>query len=233
MIGVIEPVTEPTEWVSSIVLVKKTNGNLRFCLDPRNLNKAILRSHFQFPTIHNIKSKLAGSTIFSSLDANSGFWTVPLDEESAKLCTFITPFGRFKFLRLPFGISSAPEIFHAIMMAHFGDIPNVIIYTDDILIYAKNKEDHDRALMAVMEKAKSLGIKFNENKTILYQKSIKFFGHVFDKDGQRVDEAKVSAIVNLPTPTCVPELQRFLGMLNFLGGFINNLSSLTKFEATS
>lgn len=105
-LGVIEPISTPTDWVNSIVLVKKTNGNLRICLDPRNLNKAFKRSYFQFPTIHNVKTKLAGSRYFSTLDASSGFWTIKLDKRSSELCTFITPFGRYKFLRLPFGISS-------------------------------------------------------------------------------------------------------------------------------
>lgn len=138
-LGVISAVDEPTEWVNSIVLVKKRNGSLRICLDPRNLNKAIKRS-YQFPTIHNIKAKLAGAKIFSSLDASSGFWNVSLDNESSKLCTFITPFGRYRFLRLPFGISSAPEYFHFIMNKIFQGIDNVIIYIDDILIFGKTKK---------------------------------------------------------------------------------------------
>lgn len=96
---VIEPVNEPTEWVSSIVLVKKTNGKLRFCLDPRNLNKSIMRSHYQFPTIHDIKSKLAGSKIFSTLDANSGFWTVPLDQECVLTVHFHNSFWEIQIFK--------------------------------------------------------------------------------------------------------------------------------------
>lgn len=79
-LGVIEPISKPTDWVNSIVLVKKANGSLRLCLDPRHLNKAMRRSHFQFPTLQNVKAKLAGSKIFSTIDANSGFWTIKLDE---------------------------------------------------------------------------------------------------------------------------------------------------------
>lgn len=118
-IKVIAPISEPTEWVSSIVLVKKPNGRLRLCLDPRNLNEAILRPHFPFPSIEDCKAKLYGSKYFSTLDANSGFWMVPLSENSSRLCTFNTPFGRFKFLRLPFGINAAPEIFHGEMLKTF------------------------------------------------------------------------------------------------------------------
>lgn len=153
-LGVIKTVEEPTDWVNSIVLVKKPNGNLRICLDPRNLNKAIKRSHYQFPTVNNIKANLAGAKFFSTVDANSGFWTVNLDEQSSKLCTFITPFGRYRFLRLPFGICSAPEYFHSILMKLFKGIKNIIIYIDDILIYGKTKEEHDKALEMVFERAR-------------------------------------------------------------------------------
>ncbi|GBO99797.1 Retrovirus-related Pol polyprotein from transposon 412 [Eumeta japonica] len=121
-IGVITKVEEPTEWVNSIVLVTKPNGQIRLCLDPRHLNKAILRPHLPFPNIDDCKAKLSGSKYFSTLDASSGFWMIPLDDDSSKLCTFNTPFGRYKFLRLPFGISVAPEIFHGEMVKLFGDI---------------------------------------------------------------------------------------------------------------
>lgn len=96
--GVITKMEEPTEWVNSIVLVSKPNRQIRLCLDPRNLNKAILRPHFPFPNIDDCKAKLSGSKFFSTLDANSGFWMIPLDEDSSKLCTFNTPFGRYRFL---------------------------------------------------------------------------------------------------------------------------------------
>lgn len=104
---------------------------MRLCLDPRHLNKAILRPHYPFPNIEDCKAKLNGSKFFTSLDANSGFWMIPLNERSSKLCTFNTPFGRYQFLRLPFGINAAPEIVHARMVKLFGDIPGVIIYIDD------------------------------------------------------------------------------------------------------
>lgn len=226
-LGVIKVVDEPTEWVNSIVLVKKSNGSLRICLDPRNLNKAIKRSHYQFPTIHNIKARLAGAKIFSSLDASSGFWTVSLDEESSKLCTFITPFGRYRFLRLPFGICSAPEYFHSTMNKIFQGIDNVIIYIDDILIFGKDKSEHDKALEQVLNTARKAGLKFNKTKTNLYQKEIKFMGHRFTEKGQKPDDEKIAAIVNMARPESVGDLQRFLGMVNYLGAYIKNLASNT------
>lgn len=222
---VISPVNEPTDWVNSIVLVKKTNGNLRICLDPRNLNKAIKRSHYQFPTIHDVKSQLTGARVFSTVDANSGFWTISLDEESSKLCTFITPFGRYKFLRLPFGISSAPEYFHSAITRLFEGIQNIVIYIDDILIFGRTRQEHDKALMAVFDRARKTGLKFNKSKTKLYQSEIKFLGHVFSEEGQKPDDDKVAAILKMKSPTSVAELQRFFGMVNYLGCFVKNLAN--------
>lgn len=111
-LNVIKQVKHPTEWVNPLILVEKPGKKLRICLDPQELNKAIKREHYQLPTIEEIASRLADAKIFSSLDANAGFWQIPLSEKSTDLTTFNTPYGRYKFLRMPFGISSAPEIFH-------------------------------------------------------------------------------------------------------------------------
>ncbi|CAB4019878.1 Hypothetical predicted protein, partial [Paramuricea clavata] len=107
-IGAITKVTEPSEWVNSIVVTEKKNGNLRICLDPRALNKAV-RKHYPMKTVEEVEAELEGSTVFSTLDASSEFWHIKLDEKSSKLTTFNTPYGRYRFLRLPFGLNSAPE----------------------------------------------------------------------------------------------------------------------------
>lgn len=227
-LGVIVKVNEPTQWVSSIVITKKRNGSLRICLDPRNLNKAILRPHYPFPSLDTIKSKLRGATVFSTLDANSGFWTIPLDNESSNLCTFITPFGRFKFLRLPFGISSAPEIFNTIMVDLFKNISNIVIYFDDILVYASTQEEHDRIIRKVLERAREVGMKFNMSKSKLNKKSVTYMGHLFDGQGMRPDPNKVLAIVNMSKPSNIKELSRFLGMLTYLSPFIEHYSEKTE-----
>lgn len=227
-LNVIKKVTEPTEWVSSIVLVTKPNGSIRLCLDPRNLNKAILRPHFPFPNVEDCKARLNGSKYFTSLDANSGFWMVPLEEGSSKLCTFNTPFGRYRFLRLPFGINAAPEIFHAQMVKLFGDISGLIIYIDDFLIYSSTLNEHLEILEKVFQRAKDVGLQFNKSKCKILQNEIKFLGHVFNETGVRPDDEKIKSINNIPKPANVKELQRFLGMVNYLGSFIENLSSKNK-----
>ena len=116
-----------------VVTVKK-NGKLRICLDPRDLNKAVKRQHYKLPTREEIMAQFSGAKIFSKLDASQGFWQMKLSEESSKLCTFITPFGRYKYKRLPFGISAAPEIYHKKVHEIFEGIPNVDTSMDDIIV---------------------------------------------------------------------------------------------------
>ena len=108
---VIRRVEEPTDWMSSMAIVEKPDGRLRICLDPRDLNKAIKREHFQLPTIQDITTRMANAKWFTKLDANRGYWKIPLDEASQLLTTFNTLFGRFCSQVTPFGIKSAQEVF--------------------------------------------------------------------------------------------------------------------------
>ena len=137
---VIAPVDKPTDWVNSIVIVKKSNGKLRVCLDPRSLK----RQHFKLPTREEIMSKFAGATVFSKLDALQGFWQVMLDDESSFKCTFNTPFSRFRYLRLPFGIFSAPEVYHKIVHQLFEGLPGVDTSMDDVIVCVSGPRKHNR-----------------------------------------------------------------------------------------
>lgn len=222
--GVIQRVEEPTEWVSALVLTSKKNGKLRLCIDPRKLNQSILRSHFQFPTLDEIKSSLAGAQYFTTLDANKGYWMLKLTEASSKLCTFITPFGRYRFTRLPFGINAAPEIFHREMVKRFGDIDGVKIMMDNFLIYGRTIEEHNERLLKVLQRARQINLRFDKEKSVFCQEQVKYLGHIFSKAGVQVDKSKVEAICNMQSPNNITELQRFLGMVNYLGPFIKNLS---------
>jgi hypothetical protein len=135
---IIEKVNEPTDWVNPLVLVRKPSGKLRICLDPKQLNKYIKRQHYQVPLIEELLTELNGATVFSRVDADQGFYQIPLNETSSKVCTFATPFGRYKFNRLPFGIVSAPEIFQKEFKEIFKDIPGQVSYIDDLLIIWEN-----------------------------------------------------------------------------------------------
>ncbi|KAJ8708897.1 hypothetical protein PYW07_013501 [Mythimna separata] len=225
---VIVKVTKPTEWVNSVVVTVKSSGQLRICLDPRNLNKNIMREHYPLKSIDEIRSQLEGAVCFSHLDAFSGFWMLRLDEYSSELCTFQTPFGRYRYLRLPYGINASSEIFQRVMMNLFGDIEGVLIFIDDILVYGPNESVHNERLHRVMQRARQVNLKFNKSKCKFLVSEVCFLGYVFSKDGARADKEKVKAIVNMPTPKNVKELQRILGMINYLGPFISNLSEKTQ-----
>ena len=110
-LGVISKVTVPTDWVSSLIYSRKSNNKLRICLDPKDLNTAIKRPHYKTPTMDEITHKLAGSKVFLKLDARHGYWSVSLDEPSSYLTTFNSPFGRYRFHRLPFGLNLSQDVF--------------------------------------------------------------------------------------------------------------------------
>ena len=110
--GIIVKVDQPTEWVSSLVVVEKPDGSLRLCMDPKHLNENLQREHYQLPTFEEISMRLSGATIFTKLDANKGYWQIPLDKASSFMTTINTPFGRYRFTRLPFRIHSEQEVFH-------------------------------------------------------------------------------------------------------------------------
>ena len=143
--GVIVKQTEPTPWVNSITIVRKAE-KVRICLDPTKLNKAILRSPHPVKTIEEIVAEMPDAKIFSTLDANAGYWQIKLDEASLKLCTFNTPWGRYRFTRLPFGFSMASDTFNETMQELFADLEGVKIVVDDILIHASSQTQHDTRL---------------------------------------------------------------------------------------
>uniref|UniRef100_A0A8C1MGR5 Gypsy retrotransposon integrase-like protein 1 n=1 Tax=Cyprinus carpio TaxID=7962 RepID=A0A8C1MGR5_CYPCA len=165
--------------------------------------------------------------MFSLLDAASRFWQIPLEKESAKFTTFITPFGRYFFHRLPFGISSAPEIFQREMNNLLRDHEGTAAYMDDIIIYGETPEIHDCRLKRVLKTLSDAGLKLNDDKCLLRQKQIQFLGHIIDARGVRPDEKKVEAILNIQPPRNVTEVKRILGMVHYLGRYLPGLAEIT------
>ena len=223
-LDVIEKVEEPTDWVNSMVTIVKPNGSLRICIDPRDLNMAVKRDYYPMSTIDEIVTRMPNAKVFSVLDASSGFWQLKLDTPSAKLCTFNTPFGRYMFKRLPFGLSSSQDIFQRIMSEMFHDIKGVEVVVDDLLIWGESKEQHDARLTQVLERARHRNLKLNKTKCQIRKDAITYIGHILSKDGLKPDPKKTEAITNMPCPQNRDELQRFLGMLTYQGKFIPNLS---------
>ena len=226
--GVISPVDQPTQWCSGMVCVPKSDGRVRICVDLTPLNRSVQREIHPMATVDENLAKLQGSSIFSKLDANSGFWQIPLDEESRLLTTFVTPFGRFCFNRLPFGISSAPEVFQKTMHKILQDVDGCICHMDDVLVHGKDRDQHDGRLRTVLKKIQSAGLTLNPEKCEFFKTKVSFLGHVITSAGVEVDPKKTAAIRDFPRPTCVKDLQRLLGMLNQCGKFIPHLSVLTE-----
>ena len=135
--GIIERVTEPTEWCEPMVLVQKSNVKLKICVDLRRLNSAVKNSRLVLPTLEDIAPKLAGTLYFSKLDTSSGLWQIPLHPDSAKLTTFMTPWGRFCFKRLAFGITSAPESFQYLISDLLYNREGCESIMDDIIVYGR------------------------------------------------------------------------------------------------
>lgn len=224
--GVISPVTEATDWCSGLVTIPKASGAVRLCVDLTGLNAAVKREIHPMATVEESLSKLGKSSVFSKLDANSGFWQINLEEESRRLTTFLSPFGRYCFNRLPFGVSSAPEIFQRAMSRLLEGVPGVVCHMDDILVHGKDLQTHDERLREVLRILQDSGLTLNAQKCEFRRSSLTFLGHIISQEGVRPDPTKVAAIQDFPTPTSKTDLRRINGMLNQMAKFIPNLAIL-------
>ena len=180
-LGVISKIDTPTEWCAGMVVVPKPNGAVRICVDLTKLNDSVCREHHILPSVEHVLDQIGGARYFSKL-----FWQVKLSPESSKL-TFITPFGRFCFNRLPFGITSAPEHFQRRMNEILGDLEGVVGLIDDVLIHGKAKEEHDARLTAVLTRLCKSGLTLGQEKCEFCKTHIKFLGQLLDQSGVRPD----------------------------------------------
>lgn len=226
--NIIEKCEEPSEWQHPLVVIEKPDKSLRMCLDPRVLNKCIVREMVQIPTVDEIRNKLTNKKYFTLCDLKDGFYQCELESDSMKLCAFSTPFGSYQFRRLPFGLANAPEMFQQLTSKYFGCIKNVCVYFDDILISGETQQEHDEALKQVVKQARKLNIKFNLNKLQYEKNEVKFLGMVFNEKGITPDPERVKSIVELKIPQNIKQLQSFLGMVNYLRLFIPNMSELVE-----
>ncbi|KAL5017321.1 hypothetical protein ScPMuIL_006910 [Solemya velum] len=222
--GVINRVEEPTEWVSSLAYSKKKDGSLRICLDPKHLNRALKRPHHKIPTLEEINHRFNGAKYFSKLDAKSGYWSVKLHPDSQLLTTFQTPFGRFCFTRLPFGLSVSQDIFQAKMDEILDGLEGVTGIADDIGVAGDTEEKHDQNLIALMERSVKHGLVLNHSKCSIKVPSMEFFGQIYSDQGIKPDPAKIEDLADMKVPESKQELQEFLGLLTYLSPFIPNLA---------
>ena len=183
------------------------------------------------PTLNEQLHKLCNAKCFSLVDVRDGFLHIPLDDESALKTTMHTSYGRYRWLRLPFGISSAPEEFQKRLMTALEGLDGVLCIADDILVFGegedshKAEEDHDRRFVALMERCSQKNIRLNPSKLQFKLKEVKFMGNIITHQGMQADSAKVSAITSMPAPRNKAGVQRFIGMANYLSPYCPNLST--------
>ncbi|XP_063441937.1 uncharacterized protein K02A2.6-like [Mytilus trossulus] len=228
---IIKPVSTPTPWVSSLVTVVKPD-KLRICIDPKHLNQQLKRSHYPLPTLDDLLPELSRAKVFSVVDAKNGFWHVELDEESSLLTTFNTPFGRYRWLRMPFGLSSAPEEYQRRQDQTVEGLPGVRSIVDDILIYGEGDteeeaiDDHDRKFRALMERCRERNSKLNKEKFKLKLKEVRFIGHLVTSEGLKPDPENIRAVIDMPKPTDVSGVRRILGIVTYLSKFLPKLTDI-------
>ena len=179
-LGVITRVDEPMDWVSSITYVQKANGELHLCLDPRDLNEAICHDHHKMPTMEEVAHEFAHSRFFTQLDAHHGYWSIVLDQDSSLLTTFNSPFGRYRFLQLPFGLVCSQDIFQKKMGHILEECQGCIGIADNITVHGCTEVEHDAHLRDLMQTARKYDLVFNPQKTHVKAQAVNFFGCLYN-----------------------------------------------------
>ena len=204
-LGILEELTEHTDWVNSYVTVEKDSGNhhapnhtikrkLRICLDPRDLNEALEREPYHTHSVDEITAKLKGMTIFTIVDFKKGYWMVVLHPDSKKLTCMALPFGRFQWTRLPMGTVVAQDIFQSKLDAIFIGMERVTGIANDMVIAGRDEIEHDRNFLAFMEKCMSNNLTLNVEKIQFKQSQVSFCGHCWSKEGISLDPKKIEAL---------------------------------------
>ena len=206
-----------------MAIVRKQTGDIRICIDPQSLNCALQREHYRLPVMDDVLPFLTDAKLFTKFHVKHAYWHIRLDNESSKLTTMITPFGRFRWKRLPFGFKVSSKIFQKRLNEAFCDLPNVFVVADDIVVVGKDKVDHDKNLQSLYDRCNEKCIILNEKKADIGRNEITFMGHKITGNGIEADPAKISAILDMPEPKDVASVKRFCGMIQYLSCFMPNL----------
>lgn len=227
-LGVIEPSISP--WSSPAVLVKKSNGKDRLCVDSRKLNSVTVRDAYPLPRVSEILDRLGRSFYLSKIDLNDFFWQIPLSPESKQKTAFAVPgHGLYQFSRLPFGLHNAAQCSQRLMNVLFGETDNKIFaYLDDIIVATPTFEEHLEVLDLVYRRLIDAGLTINYEKSSFCLPSLKYLGHVVDGNGLRTDPEKVQAVMNYPRPTTFTELKRFIGLISWYRRFVPNFATVAE-----
>lgn len=226
--SIIEKVEEPSEWISPMVPVFKDNGEVRICIDMRRANTAIKRAEYPLPTIDEMLPLFSNAKYFTTLDIKQAFFQCELHEDSRPITTFNTPWGRYRFNRLMFGVNCAPEIFQRTLENMLLGLDNVINFIDDILVWGDSEESHDKSLKKVLEKLRLNGVLLNSHKCKYKVTEVKFLGYKLSGEGIEPSDEKISAIQRFRTPSTREEVRSFLGLVTYVGRFIPDLATINE-----
>lgn len=216
---------------SNVVIVRKKDGSIRFCVDFRKLNNRTVKDAYAIPRIEDSLHLLAGSKFFSKLDLRSGYWQVELKEEDKPKTAFqVGTLGFFEFNRMPFGLCNAPATFQRLMercMGHM-NLRDCLIYLDDIVIFSSNFEEHLEKLEAVFQRLHQNNLKLKGSKCEFFKHEVTYLGHIVSEDGIRTDPSKIEAVKTWPIPKSVKEIRQFLGFTGYYRRFIKGYASIAR-----
>ena len=226
--GIWEPVLQ-SEWAHPMVTVPKPEpGQVRITTDLTRLNDAVIPERYPIPRIKDLFLKMQGATIFSKLDLRKGYYHIKLDETSRDLTTTATPLGLRRYCRLPMGLTDSASVFQRCVSHTLADLPGVVCYIDDIIVYGKDKSSHDKHLHKVLQTLQNADFRLQPSKCHFSKSELPAFGFIISKDGIQPDPKNIKPILEFPQPTCVKDVQSYLGLINFFGEHISGLGKLSE-----
>ncbi|GJV76398.1 putative reverse transcriptase domain-containing protein [Tanacetum coccineum] len=230
--GFIRPGSSP--WGASVLFVKKKDGSFWMCIDYRELNKLIVKNHYPLPRIDDLFDQLQGSSVYSKIDLRSGYHQLRVREEDIPKTAFRTRYGHYEFQVMPFGLTNAPAVFMDLMNRVCKPYLDkfVIVFIDDILIYSKNKQEHEEHLKLILELIKKEELYAEFSKCEFWIPKVEFLGHVIDSEGIHVDPDKIESVKYWASPKSPMEISQFLGLAGyyrrFIVGFLKIAKPMTK-----
>ncbi|WZZ88744.1 hypothetical protein YC2023_117323 [Brassica napus] len=226
--GFIRPSVSP--WGAPVLFVKKKDGSFRLCIDYRGLNRVTVKNKYPLPRIDELLDLLRGAKWFSKIDLASGYHQIPIAPDDVRKTAFRTRYGHYEFVVMPYGLTNAPAPFMKMMNGIFREYLDefVIIFIDDILVYSKTKEDHERHLRAVLGRLREQKLFAKLSKCSFWQKSIGFLGHVVSDKGVSVDQDKIKCIQEWPQPKNATEVRSFLGLAGYYRKYVKGFSSIAQ-----